>query len=294
VGHPLDSAHEKLERADKHLVALKERVQRFENSHPYRVEMDLNAQGVEFPVRLRVVDAAPVLAWGAIIGDVVYNLRAALDHVVWALTIDGQRTYPPHPVKRPWIRTEFPIFKHEGKSTTDAGTWKNGAPDKLWGVRQDLHAVIEGLQPFRSRKHPPAEHPLWVLQELNNIDKHRAIPTLGLVVVPKGVQVRTTLEVFGMPLPPGFQDDLRLDPIEIHSGPFEDGAPLGRVKLGGTLVVPVAVLPMYMEPEASIDVLFGKGTPTEGKLARPGLIASRDCVRRIVERFEDEFRWTWP
>jgi hypothetical protein len=40
VGHPLDSAHEKLERADKHLVALKERVQRFENSHPYRVEMD--------------------------------------------------------------------------------------------------------------------------------------------------------------------------------------------------------------------------------------------------------------
>ena len=44
------------------------------------------------------------------------------------------------------------------------------------GVTTDLATIIEDAQPYKHTPHAPAKDPLWILQDLNNTDKHRLIP----------------------------------------------------------------------------------------------------------------------
>ena len=102
-------------------------------------------------------------AWGAILGDFLTNLRAALDYFAWQLVIlsGGE----------PNRQTMFPIRTPR----------KDGAPPKpveLAGVRPDLLAEIEALQPRTPDQLddvPPENNGLYILNELVNIDKHRLL-----------------------------------------------------------------------------------------------------------------------
>jgi hypothetical protein len=56
----------------------------------------------------------PVEEWGVIIGDVVHNLRSALDHLVWQLTL-ANGNIPPAVIPRgkagkKWRDIRFPIY----------------------------------------------------------------------------------------------------------------------------------------------------------------------------------------
>ncbi|HZT66044.1 MAG TPA: hypothetical protein VFA11_09680 [Acidimicrobiales bacterium] len=115
----------------------------------------------------------PPLRWAAIFGDCVHNLRSALDHMIWDLS-GGTGNAPP--------RSEFPIFDDQTKYLERG---KNGKPvhgsglAKIEGVKDlDARRVIRNLQPFKASE--PHRHPLWVLHELDRVDKHRALhPVLG-------------------------------------------------------------------------------------------------------------------
>jgi hypothetical protein len=47
---------------------------------------------------------------------------------------------------------------------------------QIGDVSPQVHAVIEQLQPFHGKK--PDKHPLFLLHELNRIDKHRILNTV--------------------------------------------------------------------------------------------------------------------
>jgi hypothetical protein len=88
----------KVSRANVHLDFLNERVKSFaENMSSYKVETKDDWQTTE--VFIDGEPEPPVEEWGAIIGDVVHNLRSALDHLVWQLTIANGNT-PPNPIPR--------------------------------------------------------------------------------------------------------------------------------------------------------------------------------------------------
>ena len=90
------------------------------------------------------------------VGEIAYNLRSALDHLVWAAVSE-------HHVASSRYH-EFPIFQ------TEAGYHKS-APKKLFGLPAMYNHAIEDVQPFQTDC--PIGRDLWMLQLVSNIDKHR-------------------------------------------------------------------------------------------------------------------------
>ena len=106
------------------------------------------------------------------IGDVLFNLRSALDHLAYALVIANK--------KKPSTRTEFPIFYSsdwfEGIGMTKQKRWISGR-DKMVGMSDKAQAVIESLQPYHDGV--PKREALWLLKQLHMTDKHHRLHLCG-------------------------------------------------------------------------------------------------------------------
>ncbi len=168
--HDLTSFVLKLNRALDHLDALNEAVERFDEGDLYTpfIELDRQRRAV---VRVKNITEPPP-EWSVLIGDCVYNMRSALDHLAYQLAV----VHTGHPLP-PQIEksSAFPIFNsgphfrrrnRKGHPTVTSGL------HKIRGVAPKAQAAIERLQPYHRRKHPSNEL-LWVLEELSNVDKHR-------------------------------------------------------------------------------------------------------------------------
>jgi hypothetical protein len=88
----------------------------------------------------------PVLRFAVLIGDVVNNLRSALDNLVWALS-DAEKGPPPYPVPwlsktQPWKGTNLPVLM-------DPKVWATARGKNLWALRPSQQTTIKKLQPFK-------------------------------------------------------------------------------------------------------------------------------------------------
>ena len=91
------------------------------------------------------------------LGEIVYNLRSALDQLVWQL-VHANYKAPSH-------LNEFPIFDDESR-------FNEAIKRKLKGVSQESSAKIKEMQPFSKND---KWSPLKTLHSLCNIDKHRSV-----------------------------------------------------------------------------------------------------------------------
>jgi hypothetical protein len=270
----------KLRRAEEHLVHLRERVQGFVDGNAYGVEPDYDFYAGEVVVYGKALREPPIAEWGVIIGDIVHNLRSALDHLVWQLTLINGRT-PPAVIPRgkagrKWRDIAFPI-KLDPTPTDASGNlipWSQTRPRELWGVGDNLAAHLESLQPFHSGQDP--RNPLWVLNELWNIDKHRHVPLTGFFV---GVESW----VFEPPFPGA--PDVQFEVVAVRDmGPFEGRTKVGRVKQVG---MPRVTLPqMHVNARVSFDVSFRQGPPAYGARVAQELDYIRTTVEAVLRRFE--------
>lgn len=148
----------KIERAKKHLLDLEAQLKEF---HDQRLNVvgskgDFEAgQGTHFHVDL------PILPFDSITaaGDIVHNLRCALDHLAYQLVIVGSG-------KEPSRRVEFPIAK-------DLATYEATKAKKVEGMRPLAVRHIDNLKPYKG-----GNQLLWRIHELDNIDKHRTLFTV--------------------------------------------------------------------------------------------------------------------
>ena len=90
------------------------------------------------------------------VGEVGYNLRSGLDHLVWQLVLANGQT--------PGTWTEFPTFWEES-------SYRKAAERKLRGLTHGQLQTVAGLQPFRD-VNGIGPH-LRMLHAICNIDKHR-------------------------------------------------------------------------------------------------------------------------
>src|SRR2546425_3874555 len=113
----------KIERAKKHIRDLEVEVEAFLQLKPYIFLVEDNPETGKTHVyyRLRETETPAIIL--AITGDVLFNLRAALDHLAYHLA--RINTADEHILKQ----TYFPIFD-------DATKYKNWAPQKLEGMKQ--------------------------------------------------------------------------------------------------------------------------------------------------------------
>jgi hypothetical protein len=146
-------AHARIDRAEEHLAQLK-------------VRLDAHLKSYEDVSVVRVVGVRgefPKIDWKSLprpdrilIGEVVQNLRAALDYLIYQL---ADWYSGPDPDRR----TQFPI---ESDPEVFRGRRRNSY---LKGVCDEHVAAIERLQPYGG--------PNWLsrLQEISNEDKHNVI-----------------------------------------------------------------------------------------------------------------------
>jgi len=166
VDYPLDGCWSKIERADSHLDALDTEVKKWLEVHAetgfsrhFYAEARVQAFWWDIP--------DPPLDWGVRIGDVVHNLRSALDHLVWQLSSSPKAGIGGN---------QFPIFRDKPTQGFDART-KDGM---LYGVPDDERAKIEGLQPYVRDPGTEDRNALVILNNLSNVDKHQIVHVVAL------------------------------------------------------------------------------------------------------------------
>lgn len=254
--HPLDGVRAKLDRADQHLDELKTGVAAFNASDPYKVAQNFDFPSGIFTLNIVHIEQPPI-EWGTIIGDVIANLRSALDHLAWQLgSLSGVE---PHP------KTEFPIFK-EPAEYADAR-----AQQKIVSLSPTDRALIDGLQPYQ-RTNNVDDDPLWMLHELSNVDKHRTLHSVSLVHEKGGVAIN---ELYGFEMKESF-----------FAG-HEEGAEIfrcGLVRTGGPASLQV-------NPQFVSEIAFRGGRPSsDGKPLIDTLHTIRKFVHEnVVAEFEPSF-----
>ena len=114
---------------------------------------------------LVVYSANPELLadYSARVGEIAYNLRSALDHLVWQLIWSNHEL--------PTNHSEFPIFNCGQR-------YLKASSRKLKGMGPHHAALIEGFQPYH-RGCAIGQH-LWMLHLIGNIDKHRYLNPIDL------------------------------------------------------------------------------------------------------------------
>ncbi|GFG84321.1 hypothetical protein [Mycolicibacter algericus] len=156
----IPSARRKLERAQIHADALRTAIDLFREQSPYEFEMKSlgNPRGrPDFRVIVKVTEAPAVPdSWPLIMGDILTNVRAALDHAIFPHVRDRAPDVKPR-------RIQYPILDSAEAFEQRVGTWFSG----------DVRRIVEDSQPYVSDN--PNGHPLRILRELVNIDKHRSL-----------------------------------------------------------------------------------------------------------------------
>jgi len=150
----------KIERAKKHLNDLESEVRAFLDSNPYGVGTKPDTQYPNTTIYyLASIRETPSVIL-SITGDVLFNLRAALDHLAYQLALVNGTTH-----EKILRGTSFPISE-------DAARYKADKGGKVKGMSQMAIDAIDATKPYKG-----GNDMLWRLHRLNNIDKHRVVVT---------------------------------------------------------------------------------------------------------------------
>ncbi|TCJ26589.1 hypothetical protein E0X81_12830 [Halomonas sp. GDM18] len=155
----MNSAYLKVQRAEKHLFDL---VSFFEKSKPFGYFLEINYKtGGRATFAKRNAEVANEAA--LIIGDVLHNLRASLDHAYWDCTekyakSDGERR-----------QIQFPIV------STHAALRDSVLPGLPVRVSHDFALALEGLRPYREN----GNILICAIHDLDVLDKHKLLVPTG-------------------------------------------------------------------------------------------------------------------
>lgn len=163
----LSGVREKLARADDHIQEVKRRITPFAQAASDSIvrENDVKASKVSYRLPHDLPEPDP--AWGPVIGDALFNMRSALDHLAWQLVIlDGGQ---------PCEHTYFPI--HESR------THKSGKP-RVLTIQPQIKSplILEALDLVQPYQTVERQQSLWsdafyLVNTLGNFDKHRLLLT---------------------------------------------------------------------------------------------------------------------
>jgi hypothetical protein len=159
----LESVRAKIDWAEKHAQTVKDKVRPWMDSRPYRVTQKRNVECTRHSLIARLQGPEPPLReWTLIVGDCIYNLRCALDHLVYAIAVHESGQEPP--LKGDDLM--FPIA--DSPERFAKAVWR------ISSLSDPVRAAIEGVQPYHRPQIilPPL---LSVLRELNNADKHKLL-----------------------------------------------------------------------------------------------------------------------
>jgi hypothetical protein len=283
VTHPLlASASEKVRWAEKHLEALQASIWSYfgepGNAPLLRCDLDPQTGYHIFSIKslpdYTVFQADVALA----IGDVIGNVRAALDHAMWALTTDGVTGVHPdlkgiaYPIRDDATQLSGSRVERAVKPYVDSLVWDV----VLLGLLDQTYPGAKGVYGSWGIWQSGHDHPLRLLQDLSNDDKHRLLPTLFLLptsvsMIPLGPFATVRHPIFG-------------DIPDMPHLPY--GEPIA-------LNMPVHVVRFLNVPEPHIDDA-GQVTPQVAFQDRSIVIGTLDRITCFVKFLLCEFERVLP
>lgn len=162
-----DDVQLKIERADKHIQEFQSVLDAFKSTKPYEVGGKRNPHTREFIYYIKKAEPIPP-DLSIIAGDVLQNLRTALDYLVCSLV----RARNPN---ASCDKTAFPIFDAVPTTKKDQARFTG----KIDGMADQAKNIIRNIKPYKG-----GDDVLWRLHALNNRDKHRLLLTVGTTVRP--------------------------------------------------------------------------------------------------------------
>ena len=255
--HPLAASLAKIERAKKELRELDLTLKGFMAPDPYGVVTycDCETREEVWATRVsgNVPDDAMVLA-----GNIAGNLRSAFDILAGRIKVTGRRN--------PVTKHYFPIFSDPVEyQTTGRGQIRGASPYAM--------SLAERLQPYH-RGNDYAKHPLWIIHELDILQKHNDLVLIGAAARTQtfslGAGNSGVLYVERMTL--GFPDGIC---------PLVDGTPFFRFKFGSPDV--------NMEAQYAFFVAFDQAGAGQGEAVIPLLKQLIDFTQSAIESFRPLF-----
>lgn len=148
----------KVARSNEHFHSLDAELAAYIATNPCKVATKRDPETRRLVYYIDTFDPVPVRA-AAIAGDVIHNMRCALDHLAHELVLVNGGT--------PTKQTQFPIFDTSEK-------YESAKVAAVKGMSDASKDAIDALKPYES-----GNYLLWRIYRLNNIDKHRQLLLAG-------------------------------------------------------------------------------------------------------------------
>jgi hypothetical protein len=159
----LSGIRSKIEWTKKHVCNLEAVIQAFLATNPYRVGTEFDPESGELHSKVTHVEPVPSDV-AQISSDALSGMVSVLDHLAYRL----------------WLKSGMPgegrhvYFPIGGKATTLA-EHMTARKRKVEGLPVHVIAAMDAIEPYKGGK----GHQLWVLNELNNLSKHRDLIAVG-------------------------------------------------------------------------------------------------------------------
>jgi len=260
MSDPWSSPSKKLTRAAAHFESLHEATRIYiRDGRPFEYRAEIDKQPPRFRVRI-VGGNPPPEDVSLIVGDFVQNLRASLDHLIWAAVEANGET--------PTNGNAFPILADSLESNRRA---REQWDWQLRGIAPKALPLIEHIQPYKRGENADRDV-LACVRRLSNEDKHRVVlQTVRAVPNPDEAAPDLDFEV---------KDMAEIESFELHA--------MKPLAVGDT-VMEAAVQITGPDPnirikgELPIELAFG-----EPPIATSGLAEMFDRIDVIVAHLANE------
>jgi hypothetical protein len=243
----------KTKRAKQHVNELEAAIAEFFGTNPYEVGAEDDPEAGQRVYKLTKAEAPPDCL-ALIAGDIVHNLRASLDLVVWQLVeVNG---------KTPGKSDGFPI--NESAQAFEPG----GIAKVKSRISNEAVKVVRAVKPYKG-----GNDALWRLHHLDIADKHRILfvvgssyrsfkPALPPMLLPDGTEIPFEFPGFLIP--------------EDKMFPLEEGDEIYREPLNHET---------KDKPQFRFEIAFGQGEVVEGEPILPALNDLVGATEQTIELF---------
>ena len=241
------SCSQKVAWARQHIDTLDKSIKGWFDRGGYTLVHEIDPETGYHVLRTKIAEP-PQDDWPLLIGDIAHNLRAALDHVAFVLMGAHQsHTNPGVPIPATVVReSEFPVISGVNEKTGKTGIgeqqFKSAAGTKLPGISRDARAAVKALQPYHRGAQFAADE-LWLIHDLDRVDKHRELAVVTASVYLPEVSIGGS----------GF-----LPHLWIGGGVVEDGTKVAE------WAQPEGPAPRVNLKFAG-EIAFGQGTAAQGR-----------------------------
>jgi hypothetical protein len=261
----LDGALSKVERAKQHIRDLDTELRAFYATNPYVVGAKRNPETRQLIYYIVSVQDVP-LSISAVAGDVLHNLRSALDHLAYQLVRSGLGREPTEREARP---IAFPIAR-------SAQELETLVPGKVKGASQRAIDAIKAAKPYKG-----GNDALWLIHSLNNIDKHRVLIAAGSAY--ESFNIGALGNAFMKErFPEGFDGV----PIPTFNIPLRPADKLCPLKAGDELFIDGPDAKVNQDMDFRFHVAFNEPQVSEPEPMLESLSQAADLVNDLIRSFE--------